>query len=76
MDWQHEFEMERIERDQKIEEAFKLVVSNLSKDEAWRDTIYRGLWGLGKVLEPCHYVKFSKIQEMKSISQPRLPIEI
>ena len=33
MDWQDELQMERIEREEKIEEAFEIVVSNLSKEE-------------------------------------------
>ncbi len=35
MDWHEELRMERLEREQKIGEAFDLVVSNLSKEEIW-----------------------------------------
>ena len=35
-----------------------------------------GLLGPRKVNVTCHYVQLSKIQGMKSISKPRLPIEI
>ncbi len=35
-----------------------------------------GPLGQPKVNESCHYVQLSKIQGMKSISKPRLPIEI
>jgi len=33
-------------------------------------------WGRQKVKEACHYTHLGNIQEMKSISKPRLPFEI
>ena len=35
MDWQDEYFEEKMEKSQRIEEAFELVVSNLSKQEVW-----------------------------------------
>ena len=59
-----------------IRSKFKIMISELSKSIRSNLKYLGGASGLSKVRSACHFMHLTKIAEMKSISKPRLPIEI